>query len=74
MEIAPLVDYLPCKRENLSLMTRIHIKSREWWHAFVISARGTGGFHEAPWPADLPNWQVHNERPFLKNKVTSLEE
>lgn len=54
-ETAPLVQYSPCKPENLSLMTRIHVKSREWWHAFVVSALGTGGFHEAHWPADPPD-------------------
>lgn len=53
LEIAPLVEYLPCKHENLSLMTRIHVKSREWEHAFAISALGTGGFYEAHWLADL---------------------
>lgn len=71
-EIAPLEEYLPCMRENLSLMTRIHVKSGEWWHAFVISALGTGGFHEARWPADPPYWQVHSDRPCLKNKMTLL--
>lgn len=70
-EIAPLVEYLPCRREKLNLMTRIHVKSREWWHAFVISALGTSGSHQAPWPPDPPDWQVHNERPCLKNKMTS---
>lgn len=54
-EIAPLVEYLPCKCENLNSMTRIHVKSREYWHAFVVSALGTGGFHEAHWPADTPD-------------------
>lgn len=71
-EIASLIDYLPHKHEDLSLMTRIHVKSSEWWHAFVISALGTGGFHKAHWPADPSDWQVHSERPCLKNKMTLL--
>lgn len=43
-EMTQLAKCLPCKHEDLSLISRTHEKkSQMWWHALVISAMGGQG-------------------------------